>query len=54
MCELLGIEHGVNWEKIIDVGNFISHALNRENLSTVTIEDLDSIDKNRSYIYEEE
>jgi hydroxymethylglutaryl-CoA lyase len=24
MCELLGIEHGVDWEKIIDVGNFIS------------------------------
>jgi hydroxymethylglutaryl-CoA lyase len=37
MCELLGIEHGVDFEGIIEIGNYISKELNRENLAKVTI-----------------
>lgn len=51
MCELLGIEHGVNWEKIIKVGIFISEAINTENQASVTIQDLDKIEELKSYIY---
>ena len=40
LCELLGIEHGVNLEAIMEVGDFISAELNRENLASVTAEDL--------------
>ena len=36
LLELLGIEHGVDFEKIIDIGDFISQALKRDNLSRVT------------------
>ena len=40
LCEVLGIEHGVNLEAIMEVGDFISAELNRENLASVTSEDL--------------
>ena len=40
MCELLGIEHGVDFEAIIEIGDYISKELNRENLSKVSLEDL--------------
>ena len=43
LCELLGITHGVDFEKIIDIGDFISSALQRENLSRVKKADLDLI-----------
>lgn len=45
MCELLGIEHGVNFEKLISVGDFISNELNRENLSKVKVDDLKKVDE---------
>lgn len=35
MLELLGIEHGINFEKLIETGDFISNAIGRENLSKV-------------------
>ena len=50
LCELLGIEHGVDFEKIIEIGDFISSALKRENLSRVTREDLDLIEERRQLI----
>ena len=40
MCELLGIEHGVDFEAIIEIGDYISKELNRKNLSKVSLEDL--------------
>lgn len=40
LCELLGIEHGVNLEQIMEVGDFISRELKRENLASVTADDL--------------
>ena len=36
LCELLGIEHGVNIEEVMRVGDFISTELNRQNLASVT------------------
>jgi len=50
LCELLGIEHGVDLEKLIDVGDFISSVLKRENLSSVTKEDLALIPERREQI----
>ena len=50
LCELLGIEHGVDLEKIIEIGDFISSALGRENLASVTREDLDLIDDRRELV----
>ena len=43
MCELLGIQHDVNFPQLIEAGNFISKQLNRENLSKVALSDLDKI-----------
>jgi len=53
MCELLGIETGVDLAKIIDVGNFISKELNKENLSKVKMADLDLIEARRELIFDE-
>lgn len=35
LCELLGIHHGVNFPKLIEVGAFISKELKRDNLTKV-------------------
>lgn len=43
LCELLGIEHGIDFKMIMSTGNFISEVLKRENLSTVKQEDLDAL-----------
>ena len=48
MCELLGIEHGVDFPKILQVGDYISKELNRENLAKVSIDDLGLIEERRS------
>jgi len=40
LCELLGIEHGVDFKSIMETGDFISGVLNRENLSSVKADDL--------------
>ena len=41
LLELLGIEHGVNIESIMSAGDYISLQLGRENLSSVSTEDLE-------------
>lgn len=41
LCELLGIDHGVDFVSIMETGEFISKVLGKENLSSVTKEDLD-------------
>ena len=51
MCELLGIEHGVDFKQILDVGDFISQKLDRDNLAKVTAEDLSKIEERREYIF---
>lgn len=50
LCELLGIEHGVDLPKIMEVGDFISNALTRENLSNVKAEDLEQIAERKAEI----
>ena len=35
LCELLGIQHGIDMPKIMEVGDYISRELARENLSSV-------------------
>lgn len=40
LCELLGIEHGVDFKSIMETGDFISEVLGRENLSSVKPDDL--------------
>ena len=52
LCELLGIEHGVDLRKLIEVGDFISKALNRENLSHVKIDDIYLIGERKNDIME--
>ena len=50
LCELLGIDHGVNLEKLIEVGHFISKELKRDNLSSVKNEDIEALPKRREEI----
>ena len=40
LCELLGIEHGVDFKMIMNTGDFISDVLKRQNLSALKLEDL--------------
>ena len=51
LCELLGIKHGIKLPAIIEVGDFISKELGRENLSSVSYQDLDMIQEFREEIY---
>jgi hydroxymethylglutaryl-CoA lyase len=48
MCELLEIEHGIDFPKLLEVGDYISKELNRENLSKVKLQDLDNIQELRN------
>ena len=50
MLELLGIKHDIDFPKLIEVGDFISKKISRDNLSKVKIEDLDLISKRREEI----
>lgn len=50
LCELLGIEHGVDLKSVMETGNFISGVLDRENLSSVSAADLDQIPERREEI----
>ena len=43
LCELLGIEHGVDFGKLIEVGDYISGELKRENLARVKAQDIERI-----------
>lgn len=50
LCDLLGIEHGINFSKLIEVGDYISGELSRENLAKVKQEDLKMIEERRKEI----
>jgi hydroxymethylglutaryl-CoA lyase len=52
LCELLGIEHGVDFAKLRETGDFISKALGRENLSSVSDEDLKLLPERKALIGE--
>ena len=45
MLELLGVKHDIDLSKLIEVGDFISNAIKRENLSKVKLADIDLISK---------
>lgn len=50
LLELLNIEHGVDFKQIMETGDFISDVLKRQNLSTVTIADLDALPERRQKV----
>jgi hydroxymethylglutaryl-CoA lyase len=52
LCELLGIEHGVDLPALIEVGDYISKELDRENLASVKLADLDFIPARKAKIDE--
>ena len=52
LCELLGIEHGVDLPALIEVGEFISKELNRENLASVKLVDLEKLEARKEKINE--
>ena len=52
LCELLGIEHGVDLPALMDVGDYISKELNRENLASVKKADLDLLAARKAKIGE--
>ena len=47
LCELLGIEHGIDFERLMAVGDFISKELSRQNLSSVKSEDLEMLEQRK-------
>jgi hypothetical protein len=52
MCDLLGIDHGVNFPKLIEVGDYISRELSRDNLARVAMADLDLLESRRKELFE--
>lgn len=51
MLELLGIKHDIDLIKLVEVGDFISNAIKRENLSKVKLTDIDLISKRREELF---
>lgn len=51
MCELLGVEHGVNFPKLINAGQSFSRDINRTNMAKVKISDLDLIEDTRKELF---
>ena len=51
LCELLGLDHGIDIPKLLEVGDFISGELKRENQARVKIEDLTNLKKFREEIF---
>ena len=47
LCELLGLDHGVDVAKILGVGTYISEELGRVNLAKVSLEDFEDVDNIR-------
>lgn len=43
LLDLLGIHHGIDLPSLINVGDYISQELKRENLSRVKLTDLDDL-----------
>ena len=52
MLELLGIEHSVDFPKLIEVGDYISKELDRKNLANVTYDDLSQIESHRKSLFD--
>ena len=51
LCELLGIDHGVDVRKLLQCGEYISNELKRENLARVKLADFENIDKVRQELF---
>ena len=51
LLELLGIEHGVDIQKLLETGNYISNELSRQNLARVKIADFEQIQLARNDIF---
>ena len=52
MCEVLGIEHGVDLLRLIEVGDYISKELKRDNLAAVKTSDLDKVEEVRRGLFD--
>ena len=52
MCEVLGIEHGVDLPRLIEVGDYISKELKRDNLAAVKTSDLDKVEEVRRGLFD--
>ena len=50
LLELMGIEHGNDTTKIIEIGDFISQEVGKENQSKVKLEDLEKLDDFRQQL----
>jgi len=50
MLDLLGIEHGVDFKNLIDVGSYISKEISKDNLARVVLEDLDKTRERRKQL----
>ena len=44
LCELLGLDHGINVPRLLEVGDFISTQLQRTNQARVSSADLGSLE----------
>ena len=44
LCELLGLDHGINVPRLLEVGDFISTQLQRTNQARVSADDLGSLE----------
>jgi hydroxymethylglutaryl-CoA lyase len=51
LCELLGIEHGVHIEKLLEVGDYISGELKRDNLARVRVQDIEKVGAIRDELF---
>ena len=51
LLEVLGINHNINYEKLIQVGTYISHEIGKENLSKTVVKDFDLIEERRKILY---
>lgn len=50
LCELLGVAHGTDFAKVMEVGDFISGKLDRQNLSSVSAQDLAKLPERQAEI----
>lgn len=51
LCDILGVDHGVDFPRLIEVGNYISEQLKRKNLAGVKESDLEKIDSIRKELF---
>jgi hypothetical protein len=53
LCELFGINHGVDVAKLLEVGDYISNELKRDNLSRVKLQDFEEVAEYRKELTQE-